>query len=82
MIPGPFPIGIYLDDPEGPEELRRSEIAITFRAGWSLPGRQDQNDAGDEVATLSSRAQGRELGNAHQALAEFIQVKGTEHWGP
>ncbi len=84
VIPGPFPIGIYLDDPQKvPRELRRSEIAITFRGpGGASRGVKTKTMPAMKVATLSFKGPGRELGNAHQALAEFIQVQGHRALGP
>ncbi len=83
-IPGPYPMGIYLDDPQKvPRERRRSEIAITFRGeGTSSRGVKTRTMPAMKVATLSFKGPGSELGNAHLALAEFIQVQGYKALGP
>ncbi|OPY28553.1 MAG: Bacterial transcription activator, effector binding domain [Methanomassiliicoccales archaeon PtaU1.Bin030] len=84
VLPGPYPIGIYLDDPQKvPREKCLSEIAITFRgSGRAFRGIKTRTMPAMKVATLSFKGPGRELGKAHLALAEFIQVQRHRALGP
>ncbi len=84
VMPGPYPMGIYLDDPQKvPRERCRSEIAITFRGeGMASRGVKTRTMPAMKVATLSFKGPGSELGRAHQVLADFILSHGHRALGP
>jgi AraC family transcriptional regulator len=84
VMPGFYPMGIYLDDPQKvPREQCRSEIAISFKGEANASqGVKTRRMPAMKVATLSFKGPGSDLGRAYQVLGEFIQAQGHRVLGP
>jgi AraC family transcriptional regulator len=84
VMPGFYPMGIYLDDPsKTPPETRRSEIGITFKGrAKEQAGVKTRKMPAMKVATISHKGPGDEFKNTYAKLSEWIERKGYQISGP
>jgi AraC family transcriptional regulator len=84
VIPGFYPMGIYLDDPNVvPLEECRSELAITFKGNAKeKSGIKIRDMPAMKVATLSHKGPGSEFKKTYGVLMEWIEKKGLTMFGP
>ena len=84
VMPGFYPMGIYLDDPKlVPPEECRSQIAITFKGkAQERSGVKIRDLPAMKVASLSHKGPGSEFQKSYDALTEWIGKKGFELSGP
>jgi AraC family transcriptional regulator len=84
VMPGFYPLGIYLDDPkETPSEKCRSEIAITYKGSGNPHNKVEVKKMESmEVATISHKGPGAEFKKTYAQLMEWIVKKGYTVSGP
>jgi AraC family transcriptional regulator len=84
VMPGFYPIAIYLDDPKiVPSEACRTEIAITYKGeAQEKSGVKTREMPAMKVATLSHKGPGTEFKNTYRTLIEWIEKKDLELSGP
>ncbi len=84
VMPGFYPMGIYLDDPSVVQpEKRRTWIAITFKGeAKESSGVRIHQMSAMRVATLSHKGPGSEFKKTYDALTEWIRAKGLKLTGP
>lgn len=84
VMPGFYPMGIYLDNPEitSPEKCR-SEVGITFKGNAKeQSGIKIKSMPEMKVAVISHKGPGTEFKNTYARLREWIDQKGYEGSGP
>jgi AraC family transcriptional regulator len=84
VMPGFYPMGIYLDDPGiVPPDSRRTEIGITFKGkaeeSSSVKIRQMPSM---KVASISHKGPGSEFQRTYDILKGWIEKKGLKVSGP
>jgi AraC family transcriptional regulator len=84
VMPGFYPMGIYLDDPKMvPPEECRTEIAITFKGkAQEESGVKIREMPAMKVASISHKGPGSEFKKTYGTLMEWIEKKGFELSGP
>jgi AraC family transcriptional regulator len=84
VMPGFYPMGIYLDDPSVvPREKCRTEIAITFKGeAKEKSGVKIRPMPGIKVATLSHKGPESEFNKTYGLLTSWIEAKGLKLIGP
>ena len=80
VMPGFYPMGIYLDDPSVvPLEKCRTEIAITFKGeAKESSGVKIRQMPAMKVATVSHKGPSNEFQKTYGILTEWIEKKGLE----
>ena len=84
VMPGFYPMGIYLDDPKlvSPENCR-TEIAITFKGkAQEESGVKIREMPAMKVASISHKGPGSEFQKTYGTLMEWVEKKGYELSGP
>jgi len=84
VMPGFYPMAIYLDDPEKtPPEQCRSDIAITFKGrAKEEVGIKTRKMPAMKVATISHKGPGSEFKNTYATLRDWIEKRGYKTCGP
>ena len=84
VMPGFFPMGIYLDNPTVVSgESCRSEIGITFkRKAMESGGVKIRHMPAQKMATVSFKGPGTEYDKAYAELEKWIDEKGYRVSGP
>ena len=84
VMPGFYPMGIYLDDPNVvPHEECRTEIAITFKCeARESSGVKIRQMPAMKVASISHKGPGSEFQKTYGVLMGWIEKKGLEVSGP
>jgi AraC family transcriptional regulator len=84
VMPGFYPMGIYLDDPKVvPLEKCRTEIAITFKGeAQERFGVKIRQMPTMKVASVSHKGPGSEFKKTYGILMEWIEKKCLEISGP
>ena len=84
VMPGFYPMGIYLDDPKNtPVEKCRTEVAITFKGeAKEESGIRIRQQPEMKVATYSHKGPSSEFAKTYDDLAKWIDSKGLRPTGP
>jgi DNA gyrase inhibitor GyrI len=84
VMPGFYPMGIYLDDPkETPPERRRTEVAITFKGeAEERSGVKIRELPAMRVATISHKGSGSGFEKTYEALTSWINTRNLRLSGP
>ncbi len=84
VMPGFYPLGIYLDDPEKtPKSKCRSQIAIPLYGKVKSEGKiKVRKLPSMTVAAISHKGPGEEFKNTYKQLTEWVEGKGLKWAGP
>jgi len=84
VMPGFYPMGIYLDDPNlTPADKRRTQVGISYK-GNGRPGGsvRTRSIPAMRVAAFSHKGPGTEFAASYKKLADWIEQKGLLMSGP
>jgi len=84
VMPGFYPLAIYLDEPEKTfPEMCRSEIGITFKGRAKEQGSvKIRKISAMKVATISHKGPGSDFKKTYAKLHDWIEKKGYRISGP
>jgi len=84
VMPGFYPMGIYLSDPNAmPPEKLKSQVAISFKGkAKEAGGIKMRKQPAMKVATLSHKGPGVDFPKTYAKLREFMSQKGYCLSGP